>query len=180
MTWKLLKLSAATALFAASLPAASLTLTPSTISGAPGSTIGWNFSLNNDTPNWIIINNVAPSGFNPALGAFTEYAASNFNVVAPNTVFAENFNGSLLQGFGQFEIVPGAIIGDFTIGSFVVGYDTYSTDPLLDGGAGFITGTNTFVIESARVNVVDGVPEPATVILTGAALAAVLTLRRRR
>jgi hypothetical protein len=179
MTWKPLQLLAATAFLAVSLPAATLTLTPATISGAPGTTTGWSYSLDNDTANWIVINSVVDSGFNPAFGTFTEYAASNFNVVAPGTIFSETFNLSLLQGFGQFDIAPGATIGDFSIGSFLVGFDTYSSDPLVDGGIGFISGLGTFDISFARVDAVDPVPEPATLALTGAALLAVLSFRRR-
>ena len=120
------------------------------------------------------------SGFNPAVGTFTEYADTNFNVVAPNTVYPEPpFNQSLLQGFGQFDIAPGVTAGDFTTGSFVVGYDTYSSDPTSNGGIDFITGTNSFDISFARVDAVTSVPEPAALALTAAALAALLGLRRR-
>ncbi len=179
MNWKPVQLLAATALLSVSLPGATLTLTPATISGAPGSTVGWSYSLVNDTANWIVINSVVDSGFNPAFGTFTEFAATNFNVVAPNTIFSEAFSLPLLQGFGRFDIAPGATAGTFSSGSFQVGYDTYSSDPNLNGGLDFISGLNTFQISFARVDASAPVPEPATVALTGAALVALLSFRRR-
>jgi hypothetical protein len=179
MNWKSFILAAATALLAVSLPAATLTLTPDTISGVPGSTVGWGFSLNNDTADWIVINGVAANGFNPAFGTFTEFAASNFIVVAPNEIFSQSFNLPLMQGLGQFAIAAGAAPGDFSTGSFQVGFDRYSSDPLVNGGAGFIDGLGSFQVPFARVNAGDPVPEPATLALTGAALVALLTLRRR-
>ena len=181
MNWKSLQLLTATALLAVSLPAASLTLTPATVSGAPGTTTGWGFELLNDTSNWIVINSVTDSGFNPAFGTFTEYAASSFFVFAPNSIAPVGFPFSLstLEGFGQFAIAPGVTVGDFSTGSFRVGYDTYSSDPLVDFGAGFITGDNYFDISFARVDAVAPIPEPATVALSGAALLALLSVRRR-
>ncbi len=181
MNWKPLQLLAAAAILAVSLPAATLTLTPDTISGAPGTTVGWGFSLDNTTADWIVINSVTATGFNPAFGTFTEFAATNFIVVAPNSLFSEAFNLPLLQGFGQFDIAPGVTPGDSTTGSFLVGFDRYSSDPLLDGGIGFIDGLGTFEVPFARVNAAaaDPIPEPATVALTGATLVALLAFRRR-
>jgi hypothetical protein len=179
MNLKSLQLFAAAVLLAASLPAATLTLTPDTVSGASGSTVGWSYSLDNDTANWIVINSVVSSGFNPAFGAFSEFAATNFNVVAPGTVFSEAFDPTLLLGLGKFDIAPGATVGDFSTGSFLVGFDTYSSDPLADGGVGFIDGRGIFEISFARVDAIEQVPEPATVALTGAALVALLRFRRR-
>ncbi len=105
MNWKPVQLLAATALLSVSLPGATLTLTPATISGAPGSTVGWSYSLVNDTANWIVINSVVDSGFNPAFGTFTEFAATNFNVVAPNTIFSEAFRIKMMKGFALSRLV---------------------------------------------------------------------------
>lgn len=179
MNWKSFKLVAAAVLLAASLPAATLTLTPDTISGGPGSTIGWSYSLNNDTADFIVINGVVANGFDPAFGTFTEFAASNFNVVAPSTIFSEAFSLPLLQGFGQFAIAPGATPGSFSTGTFLVGFDRYSSDPQSDGGLGFIDGLGKLEVSFARVDASEPIPEPATLALTGAALVTLLSFRRR-
>ena len=93
-----------------------ISLTPSaTISGSPGSTIGWGFSINNDTAQWLVVSSVTPTGFNSSVGAFSDFiAAQNFYVVNPNTTLPVAFNNATQQGFGSFFINPLASPGAST------------------------------------------------------------------
>lgn len=157
-----------------------LTLTPpATISGSPGSTIGWGFSINNDTAQCLVVSSVTPTGFNSPVGAFSNFiAAQNFYVVNPNTTLPEAFNNATQQGFGRFVIGPLASPGNSTAETFDALYDLYAADPNVDPSK--VTPENGFARLSATVNVVasTGIPEPASLPLAGSGVLAML-LRRR-
>ncbi len=175
------------ALLAGSLTAAPLlTLDPpdGNVTGAPGDTVGWGFSIANDTAFYLVVSSVTPSGFSFIPGVFSDYIASvNFVVIAPNTTSpVEPFNASLSQGFGQYAIDLGATPPDSDSGTFTVSYDLFvmdPNDPLFDPDQG--TFGQEFDPITASVTVVDDVdvPEPSTVLLFGAGLAMLLGRRLR-
>lgn len=159
-----------------------LTLTPSSsITGAPGDTIGWGFSINNDTAQWLVVSSVLPSGFSAAVGTFTDFiAAQNFYVVNPNSIFSAPFSANTNGGFGSFLIDSGATSGAVTNGAFSLLYDLYANDPNVDPSQ--VSPGNEFGEISASVTVAratQGVPEPGQGILVALALGGLAILRRR-
>jgi len=168
------------------LPAASLTLIPSggAISGTPGSTIGWGYSLDNDTPAYLVITSVLESGFDPLLGTFQDFVVNvNITIVGPNSIQTQNFDQGLQQGFGQFVINPGALIGAATGSTFLVNYDLLINDPNgpLGSNPGDQYGLEFTFDGTVTVNADSGVPEPSAIILTSLGLlCAAWRVRRTR
>ena len=164
-----------------------LTLDPSNgvVSGAPGSTVGWGFSLSNDSgflvPSLVVFCEGAfNAGCTPTFGTFTDFAAQfQLNVVGPTVT--EAFNNMTQQGIGSFTINANAPVGVTDVGTIFLVYDTFSCD---------ITDTNCNPTQTAfsqllsapvSVQVVSAaaVPEPGSggMVVIGVALL-VVGLRR--
>jgi hypothetical protein len=148
--------------------AATLTLDPvnGEISGAPGDTLGWGFTITNDTDFLVITS----AEFDPssAVGTFTDFiSADNFIVVGPSpesTSVSQPFDQTALTGVGSFAISPSALPGDTATGQIVLTYDLFSVspnDPNFDPDFDLITTDNTL---SANASVIvagrAAVPEP--------------------
>jgi len=152
------------------------TPTPSTISGAPGDTVGWGFTISNDT-NYLLITS---ADFTPAtpLGTFTDFIGQfNFIVVGPspesNSV-SQTFDPSALTGVGSFLISSSATPGSVITGLLTLTYDLFSVspnDPNFDPDTDTISNGNVLT-SAAEVDVkgVSAVPEPASFGLVGLAL----------
>jgi hypothetical protein len=103
------------------------------ISGNPGSTPGWGFTLTN-TLNYVVID---ASEFditqNAGDGSYTDIIGPNFIVAGTgayaSTPVTQAFNGSVPTGVGSFAILPSAAIGDLVLGTITLTYDVYSVSP---------------------------------------------------
>jgi hypothetical protein len=176
------------------------------VSGSPGSTVGWSFTLSN-SPDWLVVTNSAfCSGTGhtaadigtaacttayAAVGTYTDYIAATFSsgslaIGLPNP---PDPNGGptdsplLMQtfdgvsmGVGQFVINPSA--SGQVSGELLLTYDLFSRSP---NNAGFnpdtdLISTDNFFHPAASVTVV---PEPATLLLMACGLGA-LGFRRFR
>jgi hypothetical protein len=164
------------------------TITPSgDVSGAPGSTVGWGFTITNDTDYIEItsaqycVNPVSfplvctPSG----LGTFNDFI-SQFNdiIVGPPggtdpTSVSQDFDPILMTGVGSFVIDPGASGGD--AGQIVLTYNVTDLDP--NDPNAVTLGTDLVLSANASVNV--STPEPGTAGLIFLALAGLGVARRR-
>jgi len=138
------------------------------ISGDPGTTPGWGFTLTN-TLDYVVID---ASEFditqNAGDGFYTDIIGPNFIVVGTGiyagTPITQAFDGSVPTGVGSFTILPSATIGDFVRGTITLTYDVYSVspndpsfDPFLDTLA-----TGLQISATANVNVT---PEPGSLLL---------------
>ncbi len=171
----------------------SLTLAPTAvISGAPGSTVGWGFSLTND------VGYLVPSFVNFCEGAykstpctlqqgtFTDLLAQ-FQLVAvgPGAQLDETFSNATQQGIGSFLINAFATGGAQENGTIYLSYDRFSCDLLNDPAC-----TNPIQITfsgllsaDAQVNVLGGsspVPEPTTLASAGVGILVLLAASRRK
>jgi len=155
------------------------------ISGDPGTTQGWGFTLTN-TQNYVVID---ASEFditqNAGDGFYTDIIGPNFIIVGTGvyaaTPITQAFNGSVPTGVGSFTILPSAMSGDFVLGTITLTYDVYSVspndpsfDPFLDTLA-----TGLQISATANVNVT---PEPGSLLLllTAAGLGVALLPRLGR
>lgn len=169
-----------------------LTLDPSTgnITGAPGSTVGWGFTLTNLGSNWAVVTSsdfcvgVITSPCTNSFGTYNDFAGPQFIVVGPspeNTSFNQAFDNNAQQGMGSFFINPTSV--GTVVGEIALTYDLFSVDPNsadFDPFADTISVGN-YVLADASVTVATSTiatPEPAAflLLLTGVVL---LTFRRK-
>ncbi len=171
------------ALFCAVLQAApTLTLTPAggAISGAPGATVGWGFTLTNTT-DYLVISSASFTPTTP-LGTFADFSAFNFFVVgsAPDsTSISQAFDAPSQTGIGSFAIDAGALVGAVASGQIVLSYDLYlvsPNNPLFNPDTDTLSNGNTLAV-NASVTVV---PEPASLLLLTAGLIVLYGAHRRR
>lgn len=167
-----------------------LTLTPSPdLSGAPGSTVGWGFTIVNDTPYYLEFSSsefcVAPVILTPAVsctppvtGVFNDIIVGNDPIIAPNSSLSEDFDPvGFTSGLGYFDIDPDAAYPSSDVGQIVLLYDGYDVDPRGGNYTQFLYSVPLAADASVTVT-----PEPATVALMAAALSilALMGLRARR
>jgi hypothetical protein len=157
-----------------------LTLNPSNgvVSGTPGSTVGWGFTLSNDSgflvPSLIVFCEGAfNAGCTPTFGTFTDFAAqAQFNVVGPTVT--ETFNNATQQGIGSFTINSNAPTSVSDVGTIFLVYDTFSCNILDDNCNPTQTAFSQLLSAPASVNIVGtaaAVPEPGTACFAAVGLA---------
>jgi hypothetical protein len=171
----------------------SFALTPTGIAaGGPGSTIGWGYSINNDTPFYLLVDSSAfcgPGGdplltdcsapyngssqYGPSLGTYTDFIATNITIIAPNSIAQQSFDPILQQGVGQYTIDPGAPLFTIDSGHLFITYLEFDADPRNGGNI-----VSEDIELSAQVEV-QVVPEPATIGLAAGALLAMAVWSRR-
>ena len=157
-------------------------LTPSSgiVSGVPGSTVGWGFTLTN-TSNFLV---VTGASFTPAslYGTFQDYiSAFNFVVVGPapeSSTVTQSFSSVNHSGVGSFIINSTAPTGISIAGSLVLEYSVFSVDP---NDPNFNPDIDTVIADAtasapADVNIA---PEPASLFLTIAAALFLIGMSRR-
>ena len=151
----------------------SLTLTPASgiVSGHPGDTVGWGFTLVNGLTDWISVTNVVLTGeTNPSLGTFTDFMGpqggpSPSFAVAPGGTWSETpFNNSLSQGVGSYLIASNPIVPNSDSGTILVNFDTFNADPTTPTAIQTEVGSTsaTFLV---NVTAATGTPEPGSALL---------------
>jgi hypothetical protein len=166
-----------------------LTLSPSNgvLSGTPGSTVGWGFTLSNDSgflvPSQVVF---CEGAFNaacaPTFGTFTDFAAQfQINVVGPTVT--QTFDNATQQGIGSFKINTNAPAGVTDTGTIFLVYDTFSCDITDNNCDPVQTAFSQLLSAPASVNVAGAaVPEPgsAGLIFVGGAMVMLMAGWRRK
>lgn len=181
---------------AASADSVTLTLDPAdgTVSGLPGDTVGWGYTLDNNTSDYLLVSNSffceagedpLYTSCSPSLGAssYNDFIASDFTLIAPGGSAVAAFDAGSNSGVGEYNIDPLASPGQSDSGSLTVVYDLFDADPTA-GPANEICQNSDVcdweVSAAAQVNVngpVSPVPEPRLPILLGFAVVAVIVYR---
>jgi hypothetical protein len=163
-----------------------LTLNPSNgvVSGTPGSTVGWGFTLSNDSgfliPSLVVF---CEGAFNascaPTFGTFTDFAAQlQFNVVGPTVT--QTFDDAAQQGIGSFAINANAPAGVTDTGTIFLVYDTFSCDITDNNCNPTQTGFSELLSVPASVSIVGAsVPEPGSAVLIFVGLALLIAGTRK-
>ena len=152
------------------------------ISGDPGTTTGWGFTLTN-TLNYVVID---ASEFditqNAGDGSYTDIIGPNFLIVGTGiyaaTPITQAFNGSVPTGMGSFAILPSAMSGDVVLGTITLTYDVYSVSPN-DPSFDPFTDTLATGLQISAGAQVDVVPEPGSLLLLLTAMGLCLALLPR-
>lgn len=143
-----------------------LSVGTSTISGDPGQTIGWGFSLTNTT-DYVVLNDSSLTFATP-LGTYTDFIASQFIVAGPvpeSTIVTETFSSTGLTGLGSFTLNAGSIPGLSLMDTIRVDYSLFSEDPSspsFDPNSFISSGTLSADVTVDVNPLAGGVPEPAT------------------
>jgi hypothetical protein len=173
------------------VPTLTLDPTNGAISGAPGATIGWGFTITNATDFLVVSSSdfcvgAITSPCSNGLGTYADFIGPQFQVVGPSpesTSLTQALDLLAQTGMGSFTINPGALPGDSVTGEIVVTYDLFSVDPnsptfnpTLD-----TVSTGDMLTAGASVSVpgATAVPEPSSLILLGSGLLALFGVTRR-
>ena len=151
------------------------------VSGQPGTTVGWGFTLQGDSSDWLVVTAVS-LGTDPfpvgSAANFTDllssWAGDNNYAVDPGASLTQAYSGGL--GLAEFNIPgannPGDTSGTLTIN---VDYDLYTGgNPFVDGSASYDRSSE--ISAAAQIDVVASsssptAPEPGTWVMLIAALA---------
>ncbi|HEY3825271.1 MAG TPA: thioredoxin domain-containing protein [Bryobacteraceae bacterium] len=142
------------------------------VSGPAGSTVGWGYSITNDSAtDWLLTINLNSDSF--ANGAAS--SLFDFPEVAPGATVTETFDP--INSIGLFELTwdPDAPSSFINSGNFVLSAQWYDGDPF-DGGNFIADAPDTNAGYSATVSS-SVTPEPVLFPVIVAVLAALLTLR---
>jgi uncharacterized repeat protein (TIGR01451 family) len=159
------------------------------LSGAPGDSVGWGFTLTNtsDTdwaavvltdycPADVIASPCSTNGY-PDVGNYSDIAGNNFVTIAPDSSVTQAFDVNAYTGLGYITIA-GIPVVDSVTGEVVVTYDEFDSDPNVDGNQ---IGGDESVDASASVDVTSSesmaTPEPGTMLLLATGLAALFSRR---
>jgi hypothetical protein len=167
--------------------AATLALIPAdgAISGSSGSTIGWGFTIENDTD----FLQVTSAAFAPmsSLGIFTDFISGFQSVVvgpAPESPsITQQFDNLAHTGIGSFSIDSGATAGEMAIGQIVLTFDLYGVspnDPNFNPDTDTISTDNLLSADAQVTVAASTVPEPVSFGTVGGALLSLALCRLLR
>lgn len=162
------------------------------VSGSPGGTVGWGFTLTADDASFYVISGVelcigaqfspCPAD-TPGLGTFQEYIATNFLIIGASpfghdSPYSEDFQqGAPGLGIGEFLIAASAA-PQVVNGVINLTFDVYSDDTFSELLPG-VTVTQAVQINIEAAEVAPSVPEPRLGLLVGCGLLVFATRRHR-
>lgn len=159
---------------AADIYAFSLIPAGGNIGGAPGAPIGWGYSIENQSSSlWLVTTNLDGGVFQHG----TPSIFFDFPDLAPGETVTVTYDAALFTGLQQLVWDTTAPVGFINSGSFVLGAEWWSGDPLNSGQFQFVAPD-----ASASYTATVVTPEPATgaiAVLAAVAFAGAGLIRKR-
>jgi hypothetical protein len=138
------------------------------VSGAAGSTVGWGYSITNESAtDWLLTTNMVSDSF--LYG--TPTLLFDFPEVAPGQTVTESFDSIALTGLYEDVLDASAPNGSVDSGNFVLSAQWYDGDPF--NGGNFIADapdTNSAYTAIVTASGGPGIPEPGSIFLMIAGL----------
>lgn len=153
----------------------SFSLIPATgdISGLAGSTVGWGYTITNDTSDWLVTMSLSADAFQDG----TPDSFFDFPALAPDTSATVDFVAGV-SGVYQLTWDTTAPFGFVDSGTFILSSDYYNGDPLA-GGVYVATAPDLTAAYSASVSASSGVPEPPVALLLTSGFLLLWGLKKR-
>jgi hypothetical protein len=141
----------------------------------PGQSSGWDFTLDNQTADWISVTSSALTfETNPSLGVYSDFIGLQGGplpsfAVAPFSSWSEVFDG-VSQGLGSYTVFPSAAPFAEDRGEVLVNFDVFNGDPTNGGGQTGSSSVSAAFVVDIGAPPATSTPEPATVGLSAMAL----------
>jgi PEP-CTERM motif-containing protein len=148
------------------------------ISGLPGSTIGWGYTLTNDSSlDWLVL-----SGLNedPIVNATPDASLFDFPILAPGETRSVAYNPATSSGLFQITWDALAPEGFVNTGLFVLSGEFWDRDPLAGGSFLALADDQSAKYTATVASAPTPVPEPASLFLTVFGIGGGFFCRRRR
>lgn len=162
-----------------------LTLIPASggVSGPAGSTVGWGYTITNNTSNWL-------ETLSLDAGSFTDGTPNlifDFPTVAPNSSVTETFSSvtnlscvSPPCGLYEFTWDSNASAGTVNSGTFNLSSEYFNGDPSNPASIDLGPAPDASIEYSVTANSVGITPEPGTLILIATGICTLVLSRRRK
>jgi hypothetical protein len=143
------------------------------IFGAPGQTIGWGYTITNESSTrWLSVIGLSAGSF---LHTSADASIFDFPILAPMATVNVPYNGMSLSGLYQLTWEPTAPIGFVNLGDFQISAEWWTGDPFGAAGGTFIE----YAADASAPYSATVVPEPSTLVLLAAGLLGAVFIRRR-
>jgi hypothetical protein len=145
------------------------------IEGEAGSTIGWGYTVTNNSADlWLELTSIDAGAFQFATA---DAAPFDYAIVAPGGTHTVTYDAAAPQGLYQLTWDASAPIGFTNSGLFVLSGMYWDADPFQEGAAIVSDAPSQSAAYDATVSTV---PEPGTLLLMGAGAGIGALVRRRR
>ena len=143
------------------------------ISGAPGATIGWGYSITNEsTSDWLLATNLNADSF--AFG--TPTLLFDFPEVAPGATVTEMFDPIGMTGLYEDVLNDPVLDGSVDSGDFILSAQWYNGDPF-NGGTFIADAVDSDAAYSVTVTSSSSTPEPSSFVLLASGIIAIIGWR---
>jgi hypothetical protein len=142
------------------------------LTAAPGDTVGWGYTLaNNSRDQWLVptVLNSDPFLYGQPMSLF------DFPVLSPGASVSLSFDPVQMTGFYRVTVAPNAPFSFIEQGTFTVAFEWWSGDP---ARAGALLDQAPDASTPWRVEIISDVPEPSYLLILCLALPALYWVRR--
>jgi len=143
------------------------------VAGPPGSTVGWGYSITNESNQYWLVTVALNAG---SFLNGTPNAIFDFPILAPGNNATEIFDPNAPSGLYELTWDATAPSGFINSGLFTLSAEWWSGDPL-NGGVFVMDAPDTYAFYSAEVG--SPVSEPSSLALLPVGLGGLLALRRK-